>query len=529
MLQLSKDSRVRHGNDKGKSISGITDLSSQGAKQLSLSGVSRQSLSTFLLTALVITFSLSCKIVNFTDENVECSLSAQTKQFSGQEIDFYFSSMPDKNQAQESISLKENSKSVDLDYKWNGSTLSIKPSGGWQKGSTYTLSCNGTVTINTSKVSVCIIRTFLYGMQSENLQFERNNSILIPQETDSPLIFVFNKAIEQYSFIENFSLTPSEEKRISFSADGKTITVTPLNGWKYNNLYKWSFKEIKAEDSYIINLLEEGTFEPFKDTSLPELTLICPVRQIPENLRQAGSSEYEFLETIELDGNVGEKDPIGLIFSKPMNFDSVDRGFSITPSLSGYLKQMNSEGTMFAYFPTEEYQIKQKYMVTLENSISDTHDINLFEEKSFFFTPIGNYIEIQQITLDGIPINISTSSGTDNSNVPFSISKNSMDKYEVCTGIYFSTSIEMKKRQEAVSNISLSLVFPLSSESPVQTQIRWNANGTAVFITWENFTVESQNVQSFYKLQINGNKGGISNSRGEYMENDVCVILKPTA
>ena len=105
--------------------------------------------------------------------------------------------------------------------------------------------------------------------------------------------------------------------------------------------------------------------------------------------------------------------------------------------------------------------------------------------------------------------------------------KNLESKYELTVNICFSTVIKPENQNLAVKKINMSLLFPATSESPVQTQIQWNNSGNRVSLTWENFSIETADVESFYKLQIIGGKNGINNGFGEYMEDDLCIMLKP--
>ncbi|QTQ14992.1 Ig-like domain-containing protein [Treponema parvum] len=469
---------------------------------------------TLILFLLFSAFLSSCKLITFDEEGVSCSLSSTENTFSGQTIEFVFTSKPDKYQAEKCVSLQVDSRAVELIYSWNGKTLSIKPALSWQNGKNYHLSCSGTITINTSRVSVSIERTFMYGSISEQLIFLKSSSTLSPINQTDSLLFCFNKALDQASFTENFTLSPSLETETVFSSDNKSVSIKPKAPWAYNTLYTWSFKNLKSADGYFYKTSESASFSPFSDTEIPVLQKICPVRLI-------GGQETFLLEQ-ELDLNIREKEAIGFVFSKPMEFDSVKSGISLSPPAAGYFKQTDDEGFCFAFIPTQMYSIKQKYELTVNSSVRDTHSVSLYEDKILYFTPYGDYLEVRQISLDSAQIDFSTQDA-----VPFTITKNLNNKYELTVSILFSARIESSKRSSAVKQVSLGLLFPLSSETPVQTQILWNSAGTLLSLTWENFTPCTASVETFYKLQITGGANGINTGCGQFMEKDLCVILKP--
>ena len=456
----------------------------------------------------------SCSIVSFENEGVKCSINSEQCEFYGSSIEFYFSSQPDKYQAERSISLLADNKAEELIFSWNKTVLSITPAIGWSKGRNYKLSFNGQITINTSSISVNIVRSFLYGKGAEQLLFLRNESNLFPQNSNEPLILKFSKPIEKTSYLTNFSISPNAENEITFSQDNTEVLIKPKDQWEYNTLYSWSFENIQSNDNYFCKTSESGNFSPFSDSTIPEITNIFPIKQFQ------GKAEY--LKEMQIDKNLSEEDGIGFSFSKPMDFDSIKNGISFEPAISGYVKKLDEDGKEFAFFPTETYKVNEKYSICLSNSIKDIHAIQLFEEKRFFFTSSLNFLQIEKIDVNGEVMNLA-----DLQSQKCPAIKNLESKYELTVNICFSTVIKPENQNLAVKKINMSLLFPATSESPVQTQIQWNNSGNRVSLTWENFSIETADVESFYKLQIIGGKNGINNGFGEYMEDDLCIMLKP--
>ncbi len=458
----------------------------------------------------------ACNFISFDEESVDCSISANQTYFEEQAVCFSFSSTPDTYQVEQSITMSSDSKAVEVKYTWGGTTLLVQPSAGWEKGKNYTIKFDGTFTLSGTRLQASIIRSFIYGQKDELLDFNKTGSICIVQNVQSPLVFVFSKALQESSFVKNFSLSPNVDFNISFSEDKKSVSVIPKTSWAVNTLYTWNFHNILSADGYYRPKEESGFFSPVTDTSLPQILTVCPVQEI--------NNEMQFLSALPIDNNIREKDILGFIFSKPMDIDSVKNGITFTPSISGYIKQVDSSNTKFVFIPEAMFKIQQRYTISILSSVCDTNAITLYEQKNFFFTPAGSFFTIAKLALGTQEVTIPS-----DTEVSYTIGKNLLNKYELTAHILFSTTFTKQMQKTISKYISLALLFPLSSESPVLTQITWNSEGTKVSFTWENFTPSTDSVPCFYELTLTGGASGIQNGRGEYMEKNICVIIDPKA
>ena len=97
---------------------------------------------------------------------------------------------------------------------------------------------------------------------------------------------------------------------------------------------------------------------------------------------------------------------------------------------------------------------------------------------------------------------------------------------EMTVYIVFSKSIEYDRVLDVENLITLSLLFPLTSTSPVKTAVVWNKERDMISLTWKNMTASTDEIGSFYVLKIIGGKNGINTGTGNYLKENICVYLK---
>jgi hypothetical protein len=457
---------------------------------------------------------VSCTLVTFDKESVSCSLSESQTWFSGDCIQFCFSSEPDRSQAEQDISLQSDSKPVEIRFNWNGSTLSVCPSAAWNKGKLYRITFDGSVSIKNSSVQVSILRSFTYGNSEDAFCVDNESAVTLPDTCASPLSFSFNRALDETSFLDNFSLSPSCSTVITFTGNKTKAVITPSERWELNTIYRWTLQNIQTADGYYLQKPVSGIFTAVSDTELPELLEVCAVSDT--------STDADWLTGRGLDNVIREKQPVGFIFSKSMDIDSVTNGITFSPSISGYMKVVNDACTQFIYIPDTEYRIKQKYTLTAAASIYDKNMLTLYKKYTYTFTPASEYLTVTSMTVNGTSVSL-----PDEEAIPCTISKNPEDAYELTIKCGFSSEINKEQRKAAADCAGLSLLFPLTSVSPVQIKSSWNNTGTILTLTWENFTPSTASVRTYYSFKLTGGNGGLTNGRGEYMEKDVCVTIEP--
>ena len=92
--------------------------------------------------------------------------------------------------------------------------------------------------------------------------------------------------------------------------------------------------------------------------------------------------------------------------------------------------------------------------------------------------------------------------------------------------IDFSNTVGYENTAVINNMITLSLLFPLSSKTPIKYSVVWNAGYTGIIISWTNVTQSTTDIDTYYTLNITGGKNGIQTSNGQYLKDDVCLIIK---
>lgn len=403
-----------------------------------------------------------------------------------------------KTQFENIISLKENNSSVVIDFDWiDERTLNIIPHTKWKKGANYLFEISGNCeTVSDGSFTVDLVRHFYYGNKNEFFSIESYTKENFT-EKNSPLEFIFNIPVSQKEVISAFSISPSCETVISFSQDNKTVTVLPKEKWPYNKTLKWTItRDALSETGYILNKEYSGYIETLKDTEIPELLTVCPVSMTNDT----------FLTSLELK-DLLDNQPIGFIFSKEMDFSSIENNITFSPSVSGSFFEVSGDKKRFIFKPVSNYSLKEEYTLTVKNSLSDLSGNELKEDKNFFFTTKNNYLTVEKILVNGInlnkesPVEIPATSGT------------------VFVQILFSSDITDTILAE--NSISTAIYFPMTGKTPVKESVTWNQK-REIEIKYTNLSTASD-IDNIYSVTVTGTSAGIKNSSGDFMEDSVCM------
>ncbi len=454
---------------------------------------------------------MSCNVISFDDDDVISEPDESAAWFDGETVNFKFSCAVQHYYAEESVMLKSGNSQYSLSKSWkNERTLAIKPEEGWVKGRIYQASLNGTMYKNSGAIfSAYTVTTFRYG--DKNCTF---NVIDMPKSeldcaTDYSFSFEFNKKISKLVFEECFSISPSVEYKIDVDDSKQKVTVSPKNKWATNTLYSWEIRSLKSIDNWELQQNLTNTFQTAIDYESPVLEKICPVTDASESAI--------WFEEKNLNELLSGKMPIGFVFSKTMDFTSVKNSISFSPSINGYFLQADKEGKRFLYVPEDFYALGKKYVVTVSNTARDTNNLRLYREVKESFTSTDKYLELKSVRFDATDVENWTVSP-----VVHKISNNSI--YIMLT---FSESIEEYKLASVSGSISLSLLFPMSSKSPVKTEVSWNKDRNVLTLGYSNLTVKSSDQTTYYRLKLLGGKSGINTGTGIYLREDICINIQP--
>lgn len=506
----------------------------------------------FLQSAFIFVFFcfcfLSCSFIEFSSDCVKLFPGAETSSFYADYVQIKFNCEVEKYEVQKSVTIKAGKNTCELEYYWQDSSLlKVKPENGWINGQFYECSVEGYVyKKNGNGFSVNEKVKFWYLPDSSAESFENFTIVNFPSddsfiELKEKLIFSFSKAVEKQRFENSFSIHPAADYTIECDELSKTFYIIPQKGWSLNSLYEWKIDALISDDNWSLSGKTEGSFFTKADTVQPELLLVCPVAVDADSLSLSGSDASAIWYTnLEIDGNLKEKMPVGFIFSKPMDFESVKAGVSFSPAISGTFFKADSDETKFIFVPQDNYEIGAEYILTVSKNIKDKNGLNFFEEVKKTFFSGQEYLQIESIKFGQTLLNgteADSSELEENSiketlkdgtaiKILKSEEENENELTEVCLGLLFSQSIEEEMLAAVEKSISLNAVFPLSLASPVKTEISWANERKMLFITWSRICASTEEENFFYKLKIAGGKTGLRTGRGNYLEEDLCAVIK---
>ena len=472
----------------------------------------------FISLSIIFIFS-SCNLISFEDYSVDSNLKGSLTTFNGESVIFLFNCDVIPYYVENSITLKKEENTCEVNYQWlSPSLVTIRPKEGWVKGNFYQCELKGNI-YEKSGITFSVNEncSFIYGSSEEKFilvkaPFEEDSF-----EQDESLVFEFNYSVDRAKFDDCFIFDSSVPYRIEVSDDNKIYKIIPVSKWAINESLNWSLNELVANDNLILSGKREGKINIIRDFNRPELLKICAVESFSE--------DAVWYTELLLNKNISKKMPIGFIFSKSMNIDSVRNGIDITPSVNGYFTCISDNYEKFLFIPEENYAIETEYLISVNSDIMDKDQIKLVRDYREKFVSGDSYLYIKTIQLEN-----ESSINIQNENIPECIDVNLGEdisgEKEMSAYILFSSSIKDENLLKVENMISLSLVFPLTSANPVKTAVTWNSTRDIITVTWKNMTVSSDDVDSFYKFEVTGGKTGVDTGNGNYLKESLCMYLK---
>lgn len=473
-----------------------------------------------LIISICISFIfLSCNFINFSTDSVTIHPDSNASYFNGEYISFTFSGEMKHYYVENAISLKKDNTACNISFNWKSdSLLEIKPEKNWNPGSLYQCEIEGTIYKKDGRsFSVSEECSFYYGIKSNRFKLlsypESENTFML----EDSVTFVFSYPVNRVDFENAFTINPNTNYQLTINDDKTAFTINPIYAWKLNQTYKWNFKNLNSAENFTLQGLYEGEFKTLSDTEIPKLIKTCPVTY--ENENQIWQTEFQ------LNKNIRKKEAIGFIFSKPMNFSSIKKETTFTPSITGYFITASEDLTKFIFIPEENYSIETEYVLTLSKSLTDKNEIPLGTVYKESFYSADSYLKIESVLFGNNLYDFEELKNYTSTSIPVTITKDIDNNTECTIAILFSNAINEDKLLEAEDFISLSLLFPLTSVNPVKTNVTWDSSRKKISLTWKKMTCTTSEVDSYYNFKIVGNKNGLSTGNGNYLKDDLCVTL----
>lgn len=459
--------------------------------------------------------SFSCSFIDFSRLEVHCSLPENGGYFNEAELEVIFSLEVESLSLQEIIVLQRNGSTVASELRKKGNSVFIKPAESWQKGATYNLRIQGDVALVAGgSHQVRLYRRFTYGPQTGAFSLVDWKQ---PTENEPSLEFQFTFPVDVPSFSKNFSLTPSISYSYQLEDEGRRVKIIPAEEWKYNQRYSWSIQGLESQEGFLLDKKYEGDFLGQIDTELPVLERICGVHLVAEN-------EY-FPKEGEV-SNLCDKEPLLFQFSKDMDFDSVNSGLRFEPSSTGQLRR-GKNNREFLWVPEKNWSLEEEYRVVVSAEVQDLSGISLAQQQQAFFTVDNEFLQVlsvsfgdgkteitdfqsqgalQKTVQDAVPVLVQSQDGT------------------ILTKITFSKDFEPEGLVQALDSISMEVFFPLTASYPVLEKV-CISGASSLELWWSGFSPSSDEVDNYYRLNIAGGASGPQSAAGNYLKEDVCVIV----
>lgn len=466
-----------------------------------------------VLAVFISLFSFSCAFVSFEKFNLECNLSENLEFFEEENITLNFSILPNHQDIENNIKLVADSSTTECVFTWNGNNCSFAPKTGWEYGSFYDFTLSNQIEMEDGRTyKVNIRRMFYYGNESKYLKLVNCNVEHDSQiEKNDSLEFTFNNPVNILSFKENFSIIPVISYDIKFEDDNKKVCITPSETWKTNTYYTWNLTDIKSNEKYPLDKTYSQGFYAPQDTVQPQVSLICPVAK-------EGSSYTWFtnktLDQMQVDYN------IGIVFSEPVDFDSLNNALSFSPNMEGYLldvsEQAEEKGTKFIYCVQNYWNANKEYEMTISKSLKDLNDISLYDDYVVYFTTDPAYFQIEKITINQTDVTVFNED----------INQISLAAGEsiIPVTIYYNKAVTAEYKNKAYESVSLNSYFPSTAISPTVLSAKWTDDSTLT-INFQGFTKTTTEVTNYYLLNISGGSNILLDEYGNYLEDNVCVYF----
>jgi hypothetical protein len=434
-----------------------------------------------------------------------------------------------KQEAETAFAIRDQyDKSISGDISWEGNTLVFHPLTELLPGRRYTISVRGNIGISDGRYFDLdkIMPFYAESKDGPAVLYKYQPVAGARIGSADTLSFTFNRAINEDSFLENFSLSPETEFTHQLSADSLTITIIPKTFWDNLELYSWKLKNNYTDSlGLVLTTGYDGSFIVIEDTDPPELAGLAAVF----NINIGAPTPFE--QRIQgpcgpLDNMVEYNDGILFTFSEAVIFDLMNSPVSFSPAISGTWYGIDTAN--FLFVPVYGWTMAREYTITVNDELTDIYNNIFYLDEQIAFTPNIPILEVTAIhigTLDLNPMDYACDNPFDLSLVE---SVTEPGEYYQNFEFIFSESFDTPEERAAVVDmLKFARLFGVSEDSEYIgiELIEWDALNMAVTITWTGMKGTPANEQIYYELRVSGNDSGLRTADGSFLNEGINLLL----
>lgn len=331
-----------------------------------------------LLIVSVLVIFISCETDYDTLKVVYCRPGGnETGILSGSTIEIRFSSAVKMNDVEDSFSLTNGDGSVNGNFSWlSGDRFIYTPDEPMSVNGRYVIELPRSIrdkdgnTMESDFISEFYIGSdFSQPVISSSVPASSSGA-LTNISVNQNIIINFTKSMNRESVEKNFSITPDAGGYFYWSESTPGLQYSRLeyihiNSFEYGKLYTFKLSST-AEDvagnslglDYRVNFITGEDFIP------------PSVQSIYDNAAPGIS-----WDSMELNSGVSKNVIIGVTFSKPMDRQSVEKAFSITPQVQGNFEW--NGGNSISYRPVNGLSPEARYQVSIDTVAKDINGLKL--------------------------------------------------------------------------------------------------------------------------------------------------------
>lgn len=403
---------------------------------------------------------------------------------------------------------------------WDENRLNFIPDEELTPGIRYTISVNGKIdTEDGRSFSVSEILPFYYINDNPPVTLDSYSpSYDNPVESDAALDFTLSTAINEDSFLDNFSIYPDIEYTHELEEGASTIRILPEDEWTNLEEYTWSLKRDyeNAEGNFLAQDYSDK-FVIMMDIEPPELLQVSavynitygtPVTYTQRTAPPAGSALNALQYT----------DGVFLRFSESIDFELVKTSVTFTPSIAGSWFPVSQ--TEYIFEPTTGWTMAEEYEMVIKDTLTDQYGNVFYMVDPEAFTP-----DIPEITVASIRIGTSTPfvPTEDNANYPtdFTIDGDNRRLFSVTFSQPFNTAQERDYAKDALSFV----YYYGTTENPSISNISWLNGNTTMEVLWADFPTYSSTKDYYYEFSISEGMNGLHLDNGAFLEEELVIFL----